>query len=148
MLLLALLLGGCGPTFDASLPPGFVEIDNDYDAYDWRATSADGLVLGVRVIDHDPVGTPEFWLKAIQNSMRLRGGYALVETVKVQSGDGVDGTQLRFGHDEASGNPHLYYLTVFVTPERIYLVEAGGTKQLMTDAAAAVDAAIKAFRTN
>ena len=68
----ALLLGGCGSTFEASTPPGFVEIENDYDAYDWRVTSADGLVMGVRVIDHDPVGTPEFWLKAIQNSMRLR----------------------------------------------------------------------------
>jgi hypothetical protein len=145
----ALVLGGCGSTFEASTPPGFVEIENDYDAYDWRVTSADGLVMGVRVIDHDPIGTPEFWLKAIQNSMRLRGGYALLETVKVKSGDPVpvEGTQLRFGHDEESGTPHLYYLTLFVTPDYLFLVEAGGTKQLMTDHAAEIAASIAAFHT-
>lgn len=146
-ILLALATVACGPTFQAQPPAGAVEIENDYDDYDFRATTADGLVFAVRQIDHDPEGDAAFWLTAIKNRMRERGGYALLEEVAVQSADGVRGTQLRFGHDESSGSPHLYYLTLFVTPRSLFLVEAGGTKELMTKHAADVDAAIKAFRT-
>ena len=146
-ILLALVTVACGPTFQAQAPAGAVEIENDYDDYDFRATTADGLVFAVRQIDHDPEGDAAFWLTAIKNRMRERGGYALLEEVAVQSADGVGGTQLRFGHDESSGSPHLYYLTLFVTPQSLFLVEAGGTKELMTKHATDVDAAIKAFRT-
>jgi hypothetical protein len=136
----------CGPSFEMGTPPGFVEIENDWDAYDYRATSADGLVMAVRELEHDPEGEPEFWLTAIKNRMRERAGYALLEEKPVQSADGVKGTQLRFGHDSEAGKPHLYYLTVFVTPDSIYLLEAGGTKELMTAGQAKVDAAVREFR--
>jgi hypothetical protein len=144
---LGIAAAGCGPSFEMTAPAGFVEIDNAWDSYDYRATTADGLVIGVREIAHDPKGEASFWVKAIQNRMRERGGYALLETVEVTSGDGVRGTQMRFGHDEGGKHPHLYYLTLFVTSERLYLVEAGGTKELVTASAAELDRAIKAFRT-
>jgi hypothetical protein len=147
IILAALFTTACGPSFAAQPPAGAVEIKNDYDDYDYRATTADGLVFAVREIDNDAEGDNAFWLTAIKNRMRERNGYALLEEVKVQSADGVGGTQLRFGHDESSGSPHLYYLTLFVTPKTIYLVEAGGTKELMTKQAGDLDAAIKAFRT-
>ncbi len=139
---------GCGPSFVAATPPGFVEIENEWDDYDYRATTADGLVIAVREIDHDPQGTIEFWIQAINNRMRDRGGYALLETVKVKSADGVEGTQLRFGHDEEGNRPHLYYVTLFVTESSILLLEAGGTKKLMTENAAQIDKAVSQFRTN
>ncbi len=142
-----LLITGCGPSFVASTPGGFVEIENDYDAYDYRATTADGLVIAVREIKHDPKGPTEFWIKALENRMRQRGGYALLETLDVKSGDGVAGKQLRFGHDEDGNKPHLYYITLFVTDDYIFLIEAGGTKELMTASAAQIDAAIAKFRT-
>ena len=148
LLLLALAATACGPSFTAQPPAGFVEIENDYDDYDYRATTAEGVVFAVRELEHDPQGDASFWLTAIKNRMRERGGYALLEEVQVTSGDGVAGTQLRFGHDEQSGSPHLYYLTLFVTPDRLYLVEAGGTKELMTKHAAEVESAIKTFRTH
>ena len=145
--LLALLsVVACGPSFEMGSPPGFVEIENDWDAYDYRATTADGLVLAVREIEHDPKGEPEFWLTAIKNRMRERAGYALLEEKPVQSADGVKGTQLRFGHDSETGKPHLYYLTVFVTDSAIHVIEAGGTKELMTAGQAKVDAAVSEFR--
>lgn len=138
----------CGPTFQATTPPGFVELEDEpYDDYDYRATSADGLVIAVRQIEHKPEGEISFWVTAIKNRMRERGGYALLEEVEVKSADGVAGTQLRFGHDEASGKPHLYYLSVFVTPDFIYLMEAGGTKDLMTANEAKVQQAVASFRT-
>jgi hypothetical protein len=128
-------------------PPGFVELDEDYSAYDYRATSADGLVLAVREIDHDPKGQLPFWVRAIENRMRERGGYALLENKPVKSADGVTGQQLRFGHDDEGNKPHLYYVTVFVTDSKIFVIEAGGTKELMTSQAQQLDAAIQGFRT-
>ena len=145
---LALSFGsGCGPSFQAQTPDGFVELDNDWDDYDYRATTADGLVIAARAIEHDPEGSEAFWLKAIKNRMRESGGYALISENEVTSADGVRGTQLRFGHDD-EGAPHLYYLAVFVTPETIFLVEAGGAKELMIAHEAQITAAVTGFRTN
>jgi hypothetical protein len=142
-------LVGCGPSFEASTPSGFVELEErSYSKYDYRATTAEGVVIGVREIDNDVEGEREFWLTAIRNKMRERGGYALIKEVEVKSADGVAGTQLRFGHDDGNNKPHLYYLTVFVTPETLWLLEAGGTKELMEKEAARVQQAVSAFRTN
>jgi hypothetical protein len=142
-----LAASACGPSFEATTPPGFVELDEESERYQYRATNADGLVLAVRELDNEVDGGPEFWVKAVQNSMRERGGYALLGSAKVRSADGVDGTQLRFGHDEDSGKPHLYYVAVFVTNGKILLFEAGGTKELVTKHAATIDAAVRGFRT-
>ncbi|MBI4702597.1 MAG: serine/threonine protein kinase [Deltaproteobacteria bacterium] len=140
------LAAGCGPSFAAVTPPGFVELEQgDYSPYDYRATTADGLVLAVREIEHDPKGEIGFWTRAIENRMRQRGGYALIETRDVKSADGLAGKQLRFGHDEGQ-KPHLYYVTVFVTDATIYLLEAGGTKELMEKGTKEVDAAASGFR--
>jgi hypothetical protein len=143
--ILALLIG-CGPSFEAETPAGFVEIESE-SQYDYRAANADGLVMAARELDHEPKGEPEFWVKAIKNRMRERGGYALLEEVAVESGDGVKGTQLRFGHDEDSGKPHLYYVTVFVTEDALFLLEAGGTKEQVKANAAKIDRAVRGFRT-
>ena len=146
LLLAALALDDCDNHFEAATPPGFVELE-DQEAYDYRATTADGLVLAVREVDHDPKGTIDFWTRAIENHMRMRGGYALLGTHDIKTKTGLDGKQLRFGHDE-SGNPHLYYVTVFVTDKRIFLVEAGGTKSLMERHADQLTWAIENFRAN
>src|SRR5262245_30113819 len=100
----------CGPSFTATKPTGFVEIADDYD---FRATSAEGVVMSVREIDNQDEGEMDFWLTAIKDKMRERGGYALIKEVKVKSNDGIAGVQLRFGHDEQANRPHLYYLTIF-----------------------------------
>ena len=151
---------GCGPSFTLSTPPGFIELDEKYSPYDYRATTADGVVIAARELDNDRHGELGFWVKAIENRMRERGGYALIESKQVKSADGVEGRLLRFGHDDqggagsslqaqgtGSGRPHLYYLAVFVTEKKIFLVEAGGTKELISSQAAVVDSAIAAFRT-
>jgi hypothetical protein len=140
---------GCGPSFSMSTPPSFVTLDEEYSAYDYRATSADGLVIAAREVEQgDSKGSLTFWVKAIKNRMRDRGGYALLKELDVKSADGLSGKQLQFGHDEKGNHPHLYYLTVFVDPDYVYLVEAGGTKELMTAQAAEVEAAVRGFRRN
>ena len=143
--LLALALAGaCGPGFVQKTPAGFVELE-DQERYDYRATTADGLVIGVRAIDHEPKGHLDFWVGAISNRMRERGGYALLGVEDVQAAGGLAGKQMRFGHDEGS-RPHLYYVTVFVTDDKIYLMEAGGTKELMEGHAAQIAEAVRGFQ--
>jgi hypothetical protein len=143
---LGLVLSTACTSFTAATPRGFVELD-DQERYDYRATSADGIVVGVRELDNDPKGELEFWARAIENQLRGRGGYALLETREVKSKDGVTGKQFRFGHDEGK-TPHLYYLALFVTPKTIQLIEIGGTKELMTKHAAETDFAVANFSVN
>ena len=141
-------VSACGPSFVVQTPAGFVELNDEWDGYDYRATTADGLVIAAREIEHKPKGDAAFWLKAIKNSMRDRGGYALLETLQVQSADGVPGTQLRFGHDEEGNKPHLYYLTLYVTDDVIVLLEAGGSKKMVTENAAQIATAVRSFSVN
>lgn len=141
----AWLTAACGPPFQFAQPPGFVEVENDYDDYDFRATSADGLVLGARELDNEEGGTVEFWVKAIENQMRGRGGYALLDKKDVQTADGLSGVQLRFGFDQDQ-TPRLYYVTLLVTEEHIYLLEAGGTKALVEQHAEQIDWSVRNFR--
>jgi hypothetical protein len=144
LLLVSFLVGGCHADFEIARPTGFVELE-DQTAYDWRATTADGLVLAVREIDHDPPGAIDFWTKAVENVMRQRGGYALLGTQDVRTQSGLSGKQLRFGHDEGS-KPHLYYVTLIVTQSKIYLLEAGGTKDQVERNSPQLDWAIQNFR--
>lgn len=145
----ALWVGASACAVSIVTPRGFVELD-DQAEYDYRATSADGLVIGVRELDNEPEGELAFWTRAIENQLRRQGGYALLETRDVQSRDGVAGKQLRFGHDEGKV-PHLYYVAVFVTPCSftsscsLALLEVGGTKELVTAQAAEVDAAVASY---
>ena len=140
--LAASLFAAC-TSFTAVTPKGFVELD-DQELYDYRATTADGLVIGVREMDNDPEGELDFWARAIENQLRNNGGYALLETREVKSKDGVTGKQFRFGHDEGK-TPHLYYIAIFVTPDTIQILEIGGTKELVTKHAAEVDFAVANF---
>ena len=101
----SLAVVACGPSFELATPPGFVEIDQSWDNYDYRAHHRQGPG------DRGPRdrararGRRRFWLEAIEDRMRNRGGYALLDKVPVKSADGVDGTQLRFGHDEDGNRP-------------------------------------------
>jgi hypothetical protein len=139
-----LLVGACGASFEAAPPPGFVELEEEDGAYAHRALSADGLVIAVREIEHEPKGELAFWVRAIENRMRQRGGYALLDTRDVSCWSGQQGKQLRFGHDEGD-QPHLYTVTVFVTDDYIYVLEAGGSKELMEKHAAEIEQAITGF---
>lgn len=149
-LFVALGAFACTPTF--ATPRGFVDLDES-GTYDQRATTADGLVLAGREIENDPEGDLAFWSHAIENQMRMRGGYALLEKRAVKTEKGYSGTELRFGHDEGN-RPHLYTIAIFVTMGNwlsdgtIYVVEAGGPKELVEKNAASIDWAIRNTRVN
>ena len=128
--ILLTLLAGCRP-FKPATPPGFVDLSDKYENHEYRATTADGMVLGIRAFENDkPKGELTFWVRVIENRMRDTSGYALLDIKDAKDRAGTAGKTLRFGHDE-SGVPHLYYLTIFVTDDYVYLLEAGGTKDLV-----------------
>lgn len=134
---------GCSSSFAAATPPAFVELDGQK-TYDYRATSADGVVLSVRAIDNEPKGTLSFWSEVVERKLRLGEGYALLEKRDVAARRGEHGTQLRFGRDQG-GVPHLYCVTVFVTDKRIFVLEAGGTKVDMERYAESIDWSVRNF---
>jgi hypothetical protein len=121
-----LSVSGCRP-FTPATPPAFVELDDKSDLYRYRATTAEGVVLAVRVIDNDVEGDRAFWEKAIENRMHAAGGYALLDRHEVACAGDHKGTQFRFGHDEGR-EPFLYLMTVFVLKKRVFVLEAGGKR--------------------
>ena len=139
------LLAGCGGRhYEVQTPPGFVEFKDRYDGPEYRAATADGVVLGIRAFDNEPKGELSFWVRAIQNRLRDVGGYALLDTKPVEDRAHLKGTSLQFGHDEGS-EPHLYQVTVFVSDDRVFVLEAGGTKAQVERQAAQIDWWMKAF---
>lgn len=144
-LALALLaLAGCGRPFTPATPPGFVDLGDSYPDGEYRATTADGAVIGIRAYDNEPQGELAFWTRALENRMRDSGGYALLEKRAVSNRGGLTGTQLRFGHDEGRV-PHLYWVTVFVTDKKLFILEAGGVKGEVQRQEAQIEWAIKNF---
>jgi hypothetical protein len=145
---LALLVVGCGQHFDVVAPDDFLRLadeDSRRWGYDMRATSADGVVVGVREIENPRHGSRDFWVDAIRNRLRRDAGYALIEESDVHAASGHEGHQLRFGHDESS-RPYVYWITVFVTPDRVFVVEAGGRREHFEAARSGVESAISTFR--
>lgn len=142
---LALSASACSRHFAPATPPGFVDMGTKYPDGEYRATTADGVVIGIRNVDNDPKGELAFWARAVENRMRERGGYALLEKKPVSARSNLTGTQLRFGHDEGN-TPHLYWVTLFVTDKTIYILEAGGTKAEMEKQEAQINWAIQNFQ--
>ena len=142
---LAAVLVGCNSRhFVAATPPGFVDMGTIYPDGEYRATTADGVVIGIRNVDNEPKGELAFWARALENRMREAGGYALLDKRSVTNRAGLTGTQLRFGHDEGK-TPHLYWVTIFVTDARIFILEAGGEKSEMEKQAPQIEWAIRNF---
>lgn len=136
---------GCHAAFTTKAPSGFVELDEHGGRYAFRATTPDGLVVAAREVDHEPEGTLDFWVRAVENTLRTRGGYALLEVREITIAGGYPGKQLRFGHDEVN-RPHLYYVTLVVTGGVIYVLEVGGAKPLVEAHEHAIAEWVQSFR--
>jgi hypothetical protein len=142
----AAALGACGANFSNKTPKGFVELEDQEDrGYAYRAVTADGLVIAIRERDHKPKGELEFWSKAVENQMRRQAGYAFLDSKPVQTDSGLKGVRMRFGHDRGK-EPHLYDVTVLVTGDYLFFIEAGGTRKQMEANKAAVDEVVASFR--
>src|SRR5262249_23152769 len=93
-------LSGCGRSFVPATPSGFVDLGDNYPNGEYRATTADGVVIGIRAWDNEPKGELAFWARALERRMRDMGGYALLEKKGVTNRGHLTGVEMRFGHDE------------------------------------------------
>lgn len=132
-------LAGCGRPFDVKTAPGFIPLENqDAHRYDYRATTPEGVVVAVRVVDDERRGDLAFWTQAVSLQLREVSGYALLDSVDVRSQDGTPGKLLKFGHDEGD-KPFAYWVTIFPAQGRLFLVEAGGAKDAFERARPSVE---------
>lgn len=140
----------CGPHFTITAPKDFVVLEESI-PYEFRATTPDGLVLAVREFDNTKEhGDMGFWIKAIENELRLDKGYALLGTTEIKTQSGLSGTQMLFGLDREN-EAHEYLVVLFVTGKakgksRVYVVEAGGTAAQMQQSRKAITGAIQGLR--
>lgn len=137
-------LAGCGRPFDVKTAPGFVELENQ-DPWSYRATTPEGIVVAVRVVEDEGRGDIAFWAQAVTLQLRESSGYALLSAEDVTSLDGTKGRKLTFGHDE-DGKPFLYVVTLYTAQERVFVVEAGGEKSAFERAGANVAWTMKSVR--
>lgn len=142
-LVFALAPVACRP-FVPAIPPGFVELDDRDKSYDFRATHPDGLVTGVRVIRNSQEGDLSFWTRAVENELRLGKGYRLVRDEAITNHDGLAGRLLEFGHDEGK-SPHVYRVGLYIHRRDLFVLEQGGTRELVTTHAKELDQALHDF---
>jgi hypothetical protein len=148
LLAVALSAGACRP-FDINTPDSFVELEEaNYSQFEYRATTADGVVVGVRALDNDRRGTLSFWAEAVRNKLRDSRGYALIEETDVNARAGIPGKQLRMGRDD-SGHTYRYWVTIFVRSEgrnpRVWVIEAGGEQAVFERRQAEIEQMIASF---
>ncbi|MDF2693522.1 MAG: hypothetical protein K0S65_1905 [Labilithrix sp.] len=144
LLLASLALAACGRPFDVKTAPGFVPLENQ-STYDYRATTPEGVVVAVRVVEDENRGDLAFWTQALTLQIRDVSGYALLDSTDVTSRDGTRGKLLQFGHDEAD-KPFAYWVAIFPAQGRLFLVEAGGAKDAFDRAKPSVEWMLKSVR--
>ncbi len=135
-----LLAAGCaGPGFALEPPADFLLLEpRRGSGWALRATSADGVVLGVRELPNERQGTLAFWRDAVRERLRVGKGYALVGEEPVRAASGEEGVRLCFGRDEG-GRAYTYWVTLFtapggaLSPPRLLLVEAGGEREAFSE---------------
>jgi len=125
--LLLLACAACGPRATVQTPSGFAELE-DQQEYVYRAATADGVALSVRAEKNQPHGNLDFWALALDGQLR-RVGYAPEgPAAEVHTQSGLSGRETRYTRVE-NGRKYRFWLAVFVTERRVWVVEAGGDEE-------------------
>ncbi|MGE0789609.1 MAG: hypothetical protein AB7S26_28310 [Sandaracinaceae bacterium] len=145
----ALFTVGCGPGFAMNLPDRFADLTRDPDVHDQRyglrATTPDGVVLGVQRLDHHVDGSLTFWSEAVTRRLRDQQGYALLGEEDITAASGQTGHLMRFGRD-LEGHAYRYTIALYVTPSHILLVEAGGREEAFQALETDIETSIRGMR--
>ena len=144
LLALSLLAPACA-SFHVNTPNGFAELDDD-ERYDYRATNADGVVIAVRVVRNEPRASLEFWGRVVDERLRRQGYVPEGNPEPVRSANGLAGVMFRYGAT-VGGREHRYQVAVFVQNKKVFVLEAGGDREVFDPAAPAVARAMRSFRT-
>ena len=128
---------GCGKPFDVKTAPGFVALEGQAQ-HEYRATTPEGVVMGIRVVDDENRGDLGFWTQALVLQLRDSSGYALLDQKDTTSLDGTKGKLLKFAHDEG-GKPYTYWVAVYPAQGRLFIVETGGENEAFERAKPSVE---------
>jgi hypothetical protein len=144
LLALSLLAPACA-SFHINTPNGFAELEDD-EHYDYRSINADGVVIGVRAVRNEPEANLEFWGRVVDERLRRQGYVPAGNPEPVQSANGLAGVLFHYGAT-VGGREHRYQVAVFVRSKKVFVLEAGGDREVFDPAAAAVARAFRSFRT-
>ena len=144
VLALSLLAPACAG-FRVNTPSGFAQLSDD-ERYDYRATNADGVVIAVRAVRNEPEANLEFWGRVVDERLRRQGYVPEGDPAPVRSANGLTGVMFRYGCT-VGGREHRYQVAVFVRARKVFVLEAGGDREVFDPAAPAVARAFASFRT-
>ena len=144
LLAFSLLAPACA-SFHVNTPNGFAELEDD-ERYDYRATNADGVVIAVRVVRNEPRASLEFWGRVVDERLRRQGYVPEGNPEPVRSANGLAGVMFHYG-STVGGREHRYQVAVFVQNKKVFVLEAGGDREVFDPAAPAVARAMRSFRT-
>jgi hypothetical protein len=145
--LFALALGslsGCTAALEA--PAGYIKLRNPY-PYDFKAVSARGGVIGLRARpNEDAAADLSFWSQAVEHQKVDLDGLRLAGRENIKAKSGLDGVLFNFELGEGQGKV-TYLVALFVTPQKIYTVEAGGPADIIAEDMEKVRQAMLSVRT-
>lgn len=122
MTLSAAFILGCAPI---EAPDGYIK-DSSSHAYDFKAVSARGNVIACNVrSNEDKSADLKFWSDAVEYQKVDIDGMRLAARDKITSNSGTDGVLFNFESGEGQGKT-TYLVALYVTPMRIYTIEATG----------------------
>lgn len=121
-------------------PSGFATLEGSSE-YSYRASSAKGVVLATRTEPNDVKANTEFWAETLDARLRDKGYVVDGAAHAVKTAKGLSGTQLRYLTSK-NGREHRYWVTVFATKSKVFVVEAAGDKEPFDKSVSSVDHAI------
>ena len=140
---LAVSLAACTHGGRLDTPAGFANLGEQGD-FSYRATSAKGVVVATRTEPNDVKANTEFWAETLDLRLKDAGYTAEGPSRAVRTDKGLTGAQLRYTTTRA-GREHRYWVTVFATKSKVYVVEAAGDKTPFDASTAAVEKAISSL---
>lgn len=128
----------CGRPFDVKTAQGFVELrEQQEQGYAYRATTPEGVVFAVRIVEDPEQADLEFWAKAVTLELREVQGYALLSDEAVTSADGTRGRRLRLAR-ELDKETLDYWVSLYLAQGRLFVIESGARREQFEQAKAGV----------
>jgi hypothetical protein len=121
-------------------PADFARVESPRAPYEYRAVAAYGVALAVRSVPNEGHASLDFWAEAVDRTLRGAGPYHPAGTLDVRTNGGLPGRRLAYVFGNAQSGS-VYWVTLFVTPARVYVVEAGGPPEAFARARAGVERA-------
>lgn len=115
--------------------------------FEFKAVSSRGCVITAStVLNENAKADLAFWTAALEHEKVTLNRWKLVGREAVKAADGVAGNLLRFEMPSGASETTGYVVAIFVTAERIRLVEAAGPAAWLAEDLEAIRKAVASSR--